>query len=378
MLTRTRVPLLLLLCLTATCLAAHAQTPSALRLLLLRAAAPDATETDRARDGLSGPVRRVRTETAKLLVRNGQVAEGPRVLLETATYDMKGAKIDNAYYLATGGALTGKEVYKYDDRGNIVEMTLYNADGSVLSKEVYQYEFDAMGNWTKMMTSVAVVENGKLNFEPTEVTYRSISYFLDENVAKAMQAPTAPTAAAANAGSQPQPVAVVKTNAPAPGQASASGQASAQRQGTHAAALPKVAPAAAGNVTLSAPTNVAGTGATGAGAVVKVEDGPPPPAANTRGVPVKPVSGGVLNGRAIAMPAPDYPETARRVRASGLVAVEVVIDVTGRVISAKATSGHASLRVAAEGAAMKARFSPTLLSGQPVKVTGVINYNFNL
>jgi TonB family protein len=381
MLTRIRVPLLLL-CLTATCAAAHARTPSALRLLLLRAVAVDATETDRTRDGLNGPVRRVRTETSKLLVKGGQVTEGPRVLLETATYDMKGAKIDNAYYLASGSTLTGKEVYKYDDKGNIVEMTLYNADGSILSKEVYQYEFDAMGNWTKMVTSVAVVENGKLNFEPTEVTYRSIGYFLDENVARKLQTPTppAPTVANANNAAQPQPVAVVKTTAPAP----VTPQGSAQRTNTptpaprtKALAQPLVAPAAVPNLTLSAPANVAGTGATTAAAVVKVEDGPPPPS-NTRGVPVRPVSGGVLNGRAISMPAPDYPETARRVRATGLVSVEVVIDVTGRVISAKATSGHTALRMAAEGAARQARFSPTLLSGQPVKVTGIINYSFNL
>ncbi|HYY42775.1 MAG TPA: hypothetical protein VE775_08605, partial [Pyrinomonadaceae bacterium] len=171
MLTRTRLPLLLLL-LTATSAVASARMPGALRLLLARAAsAPvDATETDRDRDGLSGPVRRIRTETAKVLVKEGKIVEGPRVVLETATYDMKGVKIDNAYFLSAGGSLTGKEVYKYDDKGNIVEMTLFNADGSVMSKEVYQYEFDAMSNWTKMVTSVAIIENGKLTFEPTEVT----------------------------------------------------------------------------------------------------------------------------------------------------------------------------------------------------------------
>src|SRR5207248_7124024 len=120
---------------------------------------------------------------------------------ETATYDMKGAKIDNAYYLAVGGSLTGKEVYKYDDKGNIIEMTLFNADGSVMSKEVYQYEFDAMGNWTKMITSVAIIENGKLSYEPTEITYRSLSYYLEDTVAKKLQ-PSTPQPSAS-----PQPAA---------------------------------------------------------------------------------------------------------------------------------------------------------------------------
>jgi TonB family protein len=371
MLTRTRL-LLLLLALTAICGHAAARTSDVLRFMLNAAAtATDATDTDRDRDGLSGPVRRIRTETAKVLVKEGKIVEGPRVVLETATYDMKGVKIDNAYFLAAGGSLTGKEVYKYDDKGNIVEMTLFNADGSVMSKEVYQYEFDAMGNWTKMVTSVAIVENSKLTFEPTEVTYRSISYFLEENVARKLQpgASAAPAqTAAAPSSAQAQPLTVVKTAANVPVAPSV--------KLNNAASLPTTTLSTNANVTLSAPVNAANVGAGGAAtAVVKTDDGPPPPS-NVYRAPVKPVSGGVLNGRAVTMPSPEYPEPAKRMRASGLVSVEVVVDVTGRVISAKATSGHITLRAAAEQAAMRARFSPTLLSGQPVKVAGIINYNF--
>ncbi len=104
-----------------------------------------------------------------------------------------------------------------------------------------------------------------------------------------------------------------------------------------------------------------------------------PPAVKAAPKPLlKPVSGGVLNGKAIALPAPEYPEMARRMRAAGMVSVEVVIDVSGKVISAKAVSGNAMLHQAAVSAALRARFSPTTLSGQPVKVTGSINYNFSL
>jgi protein TonB len=78
------------------------------------------------------------------------------------------------------------------------------------------------------------------------------------------------------------------------------------------------------------------------------------------------------------LPAPSYPENARRAGAAGVVEVEVVIDITGKVISAKATSGPAVLRQAAEMAARMARFGPTLLSGQPMRVSGVISYNFTL
>src|SRR5207253_4880468 len=88
------------------------------------------------------------------------------------------------YFPIAGATLTGREVYKYDDKGNISEMTLVNADGSLVSKEVYKYDFDSVGNWVKMLTSVAVVENGKVDFEPTETTYRTISYYLDASVAK--------------------------------------------------------------------------------------------------------------------------------------------------------------------------------------------------
>ena len=65
-------------------------------------------------------------------------------------------------------------------------------------------------------------------------------------------------------------------------------------------------------------------------------------------------------------------------RAAGLVSVEVILDESGKVISAVATSGPTMLRDVAVQAALKARFSPTKLSGQPVKVAGLINYKFSL
>jgi hypothetical protein len=63
---------------------------------------------------------------------------------------------------------------------------------------------------------------------------------------------------------------------------------------------------------------------------------------------------------------------------AGLVTVEVIVDETGKVISATATSGPGVLRDVAVQAALRARFSPTKLSGQPVKVAGLINYKFAL
>src|SRR5882724_12047515 len=152
-------------------------------------------ESDRSRDGLVGPVRRVRTETAKLTTQDGKSVESKRVILETASYDLKGNKTENQYFPIAGATLTGKEVYKYDDKGNISEMTLLNSDGSLLSREIYKYEYDFAGNWNRMITSVAVVESGRVQFETSEVTYRTIMYYLDENMLKTMQPNASPSPA---------------------------------------------------------------------------------------------------------------------------------------------------------------------------------------
>src|SRR5215470_11533087 len=108
---------------------------------------------------------------------------------------------------------------------------------------------------------------------------------------------------------------------------------------------------------------------------VNIADEPPPPAA-TPTPPRAPISGGVLNGKAINLPKPQYPPIARAAHAAGTVVVQVLIDENGNVVSAKAVSGHPLLQAVAVAAARQARFSPTKLSGQPVKVTGVIQYNF--
>lgn len=88
------------------------------------------------------------------------------------------------------------------------------------------------------------------------------------------------------------------------------------------------------------------------------------------------VRGGVLNGKALELPKPAYPLIARAAHASGTVVVQVLIDEDGNVVSARAISGHPLLQATSVAAARQARFKPTLLAGEPVKVTGVIQYNF--
>jgi TonB family protein len=116
--------------------------------------------------------------------------------------------------------------------------------------------------------------------------------------------------------------------------------------------------------------------------VIEGDVPPPPPAPPLDELPPAPpravISGGVLNGKAISLPQPAYPPLAKAARASGVVHVFVTLDESGRVISAKAVAGHPLLQAAAAEAARSARFPPTLLSGQPVKVSGTIAYNFVL
>ena len=104
---------------------------------------------------------------------------------------------------------------------------------------------------------------------------------------------------------------------------------------------------------------------------------PPPPAVTKPALPKPPVSIGVVTGKATYLPKPPYTPAALAVGASGDVAVQVTIDETGKVISAKAVSGHPLLKQGAERAAWNARFEPTTLSKIPTKVTGVIVYKFS-
>ena len=119
----------------------------------------------------------------------------------------------------------------------------------------------------------------------------------------------------------------------------------------------------------------AGTGNIISGpAKVEVAGEPPPPP--PKPTPHAPISGGVLNGKAIHLVQPTYPAMARTAHVSGQVSVQVLIDENGNVVSAHASSGHPLLQPAAVAAARASKFTPTKLSGQPVKVNGVIIYNF--
>jgi len=140
-------------------------------------------DSTKEQDGLVGSVRRVKIESAKVEVQDGRPVEGARQLLELTTYGINGNRIENTSYPGSD-SLIGKEEYKYDNRGNIIEMTLRDDHGTILSREAYSYEFDTFGNWTRMVTNLVVFENGQLKSEPVEVTYRTVTYYFNESIAK--------------------------------------------------------------------------------------------------------------------------------------------------------------------------------------------------
>jgi ketosteroid isomerase-like protein len=139
--------------------------------------------SDRESDGFTGPVNRVRTETAKLSFKSGKLIEGERELLELTTYDREGRRIDNSYYLVNINSQVGEEEYARDENGTLREMTLRGKNNEILRKEAYTYEYDAIGNWVKMVTSTLLYEGGKVTQQPTEVAYRNITYYFDQAIA---------------------------------------------------------------------------------------------------------------------------------------------------------------------------------------------------
>jgi hypothetical protein len=87
-------------------------------------------------------------------------------------------------------------------------------------------------------------------------------------------------------------------------------------------------------------------------------------------------AGGLLNGKALVLGKPPFPVYAKSAHLSGSVEVKVVIDTDGKVISTHAVSGPPVFREGSEKAAMRSKFSPTAFCGEPVKVSGIITFNY--
>ena len=112
------------------------------------------------------------------------------------------------------------------------------------------------------------------------------------------------------------------------------------------------------------------------GEIVYGERQPPAKGTVLPGVAKDSTNGEVLKGKALSVPAPSVPSFVKLAHISGTVVVVVTVDEQGHIISARAISGHPLLRAVSVGAARQAKFAPTKLLGEPVKVTGTISYHF--
>lgn len=274
-------------------------------------------DSTRERDGLKGAVRRVETEVVKVELTRGELTQKSRTLLERTLYDERGRRVENETY-PVGGDPAGQEIHSYDAQGNLAETIVRDARGATLSRTVYKYEFDAYGNWVKMTASVAVLNAGKVAFEPVEITNRNITYYLLDETGNAK----------------------TSDDASAKGAASEKTSSSAERRGAHAE-------------------------------IEKARVGSRVAHANVREIEV-----GVLNDQATSLPRPSFPVKARRLDKPITVSVEIVVDITGRVAEARAQDAPKSLRQAAEEAARRATFFPFYSEGRPVRARGWINFGF--
>src|SRR5437867_12691926 len=219
---------------------------------------PKATRNDREQDGLKGLVRRVRIESARILEKQGKPVEGSRELRAIVTYDMQGRKVDTVTSPVEAVTLLGNAQYRYDDKGNMIEKVLRTSNGSILGKETYKYEFDELGNWKKMTTSVAVYENGKLGFEPVEITYRTITYYYNEAIEKIATASKPNVEPTSSASVSSPPSAKAQSVPVAEGTPKPEVRSAAKENATPSSAGPETDKKASSSVDSSAPKSAEG------------------------------------------------------------------------------------------------------------------------
>jgi hypothetical protein len=122
---------------------------------------------------------------------DGNLVEETRLHAESSndfrwvySYDEKGNRVAEEFYLerlhdsSTGkrSLLDSKTVWRYSSKGDPVEEIRYDASGSVKSTRRYAYEYDPQGNWIKQFARVSA-SSGEPPSEPSEVTYRTITYY---------------------------------------------------------------------------------------------------------------------------------------------------------------------------------------------------------
>lgn len=94
------------------------------------------------------------------------------------------------------------------------------------------------------------------------------------------------------------------------------------------------------------------------------------------GRPIIDIGGGVVNGIAVKIIRPRLNNTAKRFAQNAVVSVKIEISEKGEVVYAKATGAIPILFNPSEEAARRTKFSPTIVDGRSVKISGQITYKF--
>jgi protein TonB len=148
-------------------------------------------------------------------------------------------------------------------------------------------------------------------------------------------------------------------------------------------APPSAGVGVAGGVAGGVPGGVAGGVLGGILGSVPSAAPPPPPPPPEKKAPPKPsgpiqVGGRVQAAMLLVHPDPVYPQIAKSARISGHVILAAIIDESGHITELKVVSGPALLQSAAVQAVKQWVYKPTLLNGEPVKVSTTIDVNFTL
>ncbi len=104
----------------------------------------------------------------------------------------------------------------------------------------------------------------------------------------------------------------------------------------------------------------------------------PTPAATPEPQKIVQMTSSMITGKAVRKVQPPYPAMAKAAHIAGPVQIQILISEEGRVVSASTVNGHPLLRDASVQAAKEWVFSPTILNGKGVKVSGILTFNFTL
>ena len=78
-------------------------------------------------------------------------------------------------FYSADGSLRQRYLYTLDDKGNEIEKSIFERDGTVRSRISFVYEFDSRGNWIKRTASEIVTKDGREERKPQNVYYRTVT-----------------------------------------------------------------------------------------------------------------------------------------------------------------------------------------------------------